>query len=246
MTDPHKPDIFQRTTKNPCTVEPDDPYEVIPDETPQERRRRLDRARKKRARQQAKEAKAKAKAASENQPNIDQTTPSKRARIREMRQRIDGKLGGQKVSAEARKVIQEAVETYYDVPFSTIAKVTGFSHQTVRSVVGESPELLLALASKRRADTLARMELTLSEMMAQLEDAVFRADLRPTVKTFRDWTVAFGILFDKRSMLSGDERGDQLTDEDFASMRNRMINAIDGAHETLKVIQGGHGRRTAK
>lgn len=247
-TENTKPDIFNRPLVDGPPEDPKDPYTVIPGESKEDRRRRLDRARKQRNRGQAKKARAKAKAQSGNSTDPTENVPSRKARVREMRQRIDGKLGGQRVSAEAKLVIREAVETYYHVPLSHIAKALGFGENTVRSVVADTPELLAALATKRASDTKARMELLLSEMMGQLEDAVFRAELRPTTKTFRDWSVAFGILFDKKAMLSGDDGGVESStgDESVEAMKARMLNVIDGAHETLKVIQGGgNGRRRA-
>lgn len=154
--------------------------------------------------------------------------------------RADGNLPNAPLSDEFKQGIRELYEREMALNYNDISKALGVGVGTVCRVIADSPGLAERVRQNREVAIVDNLEAALAGMAAQLREAVEAREIVPTAKNIRDWAIAYGILTDKRQLVTGGAtQRAELSVGTLEERKARMHKVLDRAEATLKLLKGG-------
>lgn len=128
---------------------------------------------------------------------------------------VGGDMAARLTDKKRKKIIADYVQIG---SYNAVAKINGVSHQTVKRVVDESPEMDKKLQQKKEqntADILTYMEQQRGDVCAVLK--ICLAELKKPEKYFdtrpQQIATTMAILIDKYTALDGNGINDKLTED---------------------------------
>ena len=159
----------------------------------------------------------------------------------EIKRRIDGSLKGAAVSDEFKRALIDCYEEHNGVNVRELAAATGFGVGALWRALQEYPATLERVRQNRRAATVDDLSQALAAMARRLREAIDSGALDVNSKNVRDFAIAFGIFSDKQALLDGEAtaRVEFGRAGDFEDRKRRMLDVLDRAESTLKLVKGG-------
>lgn len=147
-------------------------------------------------------AKRKGSEPKEDDPERDVRQPNP-TRVEEEKRRIDGKLQRARLSPEFKAAVQEAYSEDLGIDFRALSAATGVSLGALWRAVQEAPRLAERARENRQRATVEDLEAGLALLAKRFRERAEAGDLDPTAKTMRDFAIMFGVMTDKRQLLTG-------------------------------------------